>query len=178
MALRYHLPYNVELSIRINCVLQVIERHFTLDKYQKGTDHKLSLEPSEFKQLISHIRHAECIFTKSIANNEIMNFLSTFSNETELNNFKLAMKTVEQKAILECERPCQMKLGKSLVYSRFLELGSILTADMICAKVSEPFGISAERFDEFVGCKLLIEVNFEENLMENHFITFSNSTVG
>lgn len=149
-----------------------------MDKHQKGTDHRLSLEPNEFKELISYIRDVEHISTKTIDSKDILNVLSNLMpNQNELNNVQLALKSVEQKKILDCEVPCRMKLGKSLVYSRFLKAGSILTADMICVKVSEPFGISAERFDEFVGRQLQTEVQFEENLMANHFIAFSNDTV-
>ena len=34
---------------------QVIERHFTMDKTWKGTDHAASLEPDEFKQLVRNL---------------------------------------------------------------------------------------------------------------------------
>lgn len=40
----------------------MIERHFTLDKQQKGTDHKLSLEPNELQQLVQRIRSIEARF--------------------------------------------------------------------------------------------------------------------
>ena len=36
---------------------KVIEKHFTLDKSQKGPDHASSLEPHEFKELVSSIRN-------------------------------------------------------------------------------------------------------------------------
>jgi N,N'-diacetyllegionaminate synthase len=37
----------------------VIEKHFTLDRNMPGPDHKASLEPYEFKTMISAIRHIE-----------------------------------------------------------------------------------------------------------------------
>ena len=37
----------------------VIEKHFTLSKKMKGPDHKASLEPKEFKQMVSKIRNIE-----------------------------------------------------------------------------------------------------------------------
>lgn len=37
----------------------VVERHFTLDKNMRGTDHKASLEPSEFESLVRMIREVE-----------------------------------------------------------------------------------------------------------------------
>lgn len=36
-----------------------IEKHFTLDKKMKGPDHKASMEPDEFKKMITEIRNAE-----------------------------------------------------------------------------------------------------------------------
>ena len=38
---------------------KIIEKHFTLNKYQKGADHKISLEPKEFKIMVKKIRVAE-----------------------------------------------------------------------------------------------------------------------
>jgi N-acetylneuraminate synthase/sialic acid synthase len=37
----------------------VIERHFTLDKTMRGTDHQASLEPQEFETLINMVREVE-----------------------------------------------------------------------------------------------------------------------
>jgi len=37
----------------------VVERHFTLDKSQKGTDHKASLEPAEMAALVRMVREVE-----------------------------------------------------------------------------------------------------------------------
>lgn len=38
---------------------EVIEKHFTLDKNLKGPDHKASLEPEEFKVMVSAIKNIE-----------------------------------------------------------------------------------------------------------------------
>ena len=38
---------------------QVIEKHLTLDKNLTGPDHNASLEPNEFKSMISDIRSIE-----------------------------------------------------------------------------------------------------------------------
>ena len=38
---------------------KVIERHFTLDKTQKGPDHAVSLEPSDLKELVKNVRDIE-----------------------------------------------------------------------------------------------------------------------
>lgn len=38
---------------------QIIEKHFTLDRTLEGPDQKASTEPSEFKQMVTAIRHIE-----------------------------------------------------------------------------------------------------------------------
>ncbi len=38
----------------------IVEKHFTLDKNMEGPDHKLSLEPQEFKKMVENIRAVEC----------------------------------------------------------------------------------------------------------------------
>lgn len=43
----------------------VIEKHFTLNKKQKGPDHSISLDPKEFKQMVKNIRLTEKSLGKS-----------------------------------------------------------------------------------------------------------------
>lgn len=38
---------------------EIIEKHFTLDKNMDGPDHKASLEPEEFKEMVAAIRNVE-----------------------------------------------------------------------------------------------------------------------
>ena len=38
---------------------KIIEKHFTLNKNQKGADHKISIEPYEFKKMVKNIRELE-----------------------------------------------------------------------------------------------------------------------
>lgn len=40
-------------------VFKVLEKHITLDKTMKGTDHVCSLTPVEFKQLVKDVRVIE-----------------------------------------------------------------------------------------------------------------------
>jgi sialic acid synthase SpsE len=42
--------------------LQIVERHITLDKNMRGSDHKASLEPHELKEVISMVRRVESTF--------------------------------------------------------------------------------------------------------------------
>ena len=55
---------------------KIIEKHFTLDRSMKGPDHKTSLEPLEFKTMITNIRNTEKIlgsFEKKISKSEMKN---------------------------------------------------------------------------------------------------------
>ena len=51
----YAIPYAVCLGV------ELIERHFTLDKNRKGSDHKLSSDPIEINRIISEINMVENI---------------------------------------------------------------------------------------------------------------------
>ena len=45
--------------IAVSCGAVIIEKHFTLNKSQKGVDHKISLEPKEFELMVKKIRTTE-----------------------------------------------------------------------------------------------------------------------
>lgn len=138
-----------------------------MDKRQKGTDHQLSLEPTEFQHLVTQIRRAEGEVMRD--DNAILKYLSEFVSVDELESVKLALAPVTRKQILDCEMPCRLKLGKSLVYCMDFKSATKITENMICAKVTEPFGISAEHFDDFVGRTLCMNVIADHNLDEKHF---------
>ncbi|SNR67920.1 sialic acid synthase [Humidesulfovibrio mexicanus] len=75
----------------------VVERHFTLDKNQVGTDHKASLEPAELAELVAMIREVEaCMIQKG-------------------------------KKVFPEEQAAAKKLRKCMVFSRDLPAGHVLT---------------------------------------------------
>jgi len=75
----------------------VIERHFTLDKSQVGTDHKASLEPAELSLLVRMIREVEaCMILKG-------------------------------KKVFPEELAAAKKLRKCMVFSRDLPAGHVIT---------------------------------------------------
>ena len=45
---------------------EIIEKHITLDKSAKGTDHKVSADPEEFKKLVSDIRKADSLLKGNV----------------------------------------------------------------------------------------------------------------
>ena len=83
---------------------RVVEKHFTLNRAMKGTDHKFSLEPQGLRKMVR-----------------------------DLNRAKVALGTGE-KVCLEAEVEARNKLGKSLVLRRALEKGTVLTRDMLTFK--------------------------------------------
>lgn len=153
----------------------VIERHFTLDKKQKGTDHQLSLMPHEMKLLVDNIRCLEenrkndpalCEFTEST---NVFEKLKKFPLSTnDLNEISAALKPIENvKEILACEMDCHRKLGKSLVYTKSMKCGQQLEYNDICCKVTEPKGIPASKFFDILGMKL------NENVVEENIVSMN-----
>jgi sialic acid synthase len=113
-----------------------LERHITMCKTWRGSDHGCSLEPQAFRDLILAVRSVE------------------------------AGMGSPQKSFLQCELPCKQKLGKSLVASRPLTKGTKLDPEMdICIKVSEPQGIPASQYYLVKDCILLKDVKVDEPLL-------------
>ncbi len=90
------------VAVSLGCV--VIEKHFTLSKKLKGSDHKASLEPRELKTMIKNVRETE-------------KMLGSFD-----------------KVITSSERNTKLKVRKSLVASRDIRKGEIFSKKNITAK--------------------------------------------
>lgn len=99
----------------------VIEKHITLDRSMKGGDHCLSLLPQEFAQLTRAVRRLEMAFKGN------------------------------GKRLYPREIPFRNKLAKSLVASRLIRKGEVITRDAIVCK-SPGGGISPIFIDDVVGC--------------------------
>jgi sialic acid synthase len=82
----------------------VIERHFTLDKNQKGTDHKASLEPAEMAALVRMVREVERAML------------------------------LREKQVCPSEVATAKKLRKSIVFARDLPAGHVLTESDLTVK--------------------------------------------
>lgn len=71
-----HVPNNYACYAAVALGAEVIEKHFTLDNNMPGPDHKCSLEPAAFKELIEGVRAVEkCLGTgiKNPSQSEINN---------------------------------------------------------------------------------------------------------
>lgn len=139
---------------------RIIERHFTLDNSQKGSDHKCSLEPYEFGNLVNEIRTLGKL--RTLNKEQIMDMLRHHKA------IELALKEIKLRTILPSEMQCRSKLGKSIVATKYLKKGNFLELCDICIKVSEPNGISAEYFDSVVGKLITADVNEDSPLTWSH----------
>ena len=83
---------------------KVIEKHFTLDRNMEGPDHKASLEPNEFKSMVSAIRNIE----KALGTG------NKVASPSETENKDIAR--------------------KSIVASRMIKKGEVFTKDNITTK--------------------------------------------
>ncbi|XP_071793560.1 N-acetylneuraminate-9-phosphate synthase-like [Asterias amurensis] len=115
---------------------KVIERHITLDKTWKGSDHEASLEPHELKELITKIRFLERALGSRV------------------------------KEMRQCELACHNKLGKSVVAAKDIPEGTILTEDMLTVKVAEPKGYAPENIYDLIGQKTLKAFEYDDSVQE------------
>jgi sialic acid synthase len=117
---------------------KIIERHVTIDKTLKGTDHSASLEPDEFKELCDSIRTVE----KAMGSN---------------------VKTIQPS-----EKACHDKLGKSLVTTRDLKTGHVLTKEDMTVKVADPMGVNPTEMFDLVGKTLKMDIYYDNTLNKDH----------
>ncbi|XP_053155443.1 sialic acid synthase [Hemicordylus capensis] len=116
---------------------KVLERHITLDKTWKGSDHQASLVPSELAELVRSIRMVEKAMGSPI------------------------------KQLLPCEAACNEKLGKSVVAKVRIPNGTMLTLDMLTVKVGEPKGCPPEDIFDLVGKKVKRNIDEDETITED-----------
>ncbi|XP_024085419.1 sialic acid synthase [Cimex lectularius] len=117
----HEIGYNITLAA-VALGAKIIERHITIDKNMKGSDHCCSLEPQELREMIKSVREIESSLGDGI------------------------------KRIMECEKACISKLGKSLVFSRDVMAGSILSRNDIKVKVSRSKqGLTPRLFFDILG---------------------------
>lgn len=83
---------------------KIVERHITMDRNMRGSDHQGSLEPEEFKECIAAIRTVEQALGTKV------------------------------KEIRESERPFITKLSKSLCTARDLSAGHVLSDEDLVTK--------------------------------------------
>ncbi|XP_059622534.1 sialic acid synthase, partial [Phlebotomus argentipes] len=146
---------------------KIVERHFTLDKNLKGSDHKCSLEPKEMSQFVENVRKLEHFLGEKRIHDvsEIISALITLNMipKVDLNS---AFSGEKCRKLLQCEIDCFQKLGKSLVFSRDVESGEVLTQNHLAIKVSQPKGLQPEEMDKILGRRLSKAGKFDTPIQE------------
>ena len=99
----------------------IIEKHFTLDKEMEGNDHRVSLLPSEFTDLVTGVREVES-----------------------------AMGGARAREITQGEMMNRETLAKSLVINTNLEAGEIIEAHMVDVR-SPGRGLQPNRLTTLIG---------------------------
>ncbi len=102
---------------------KVIEKHITLDRDMEGTDHKASLLPGEFREMVEGIRQVE---------------MSIGSGTT--------------RTMTQGERMNRSNLAKSIIAKREIRKGETVTAGMLDVK-SPGRGLQPDRKAELLGRK-------------------------
>lgn len=122
----------IEVSIAAAALgATVIEKHFTLDKNLPGPDHKASLEPDELKSMVSAIRNIEVALGDGIK--------------------RLTLSEIRNKSMAR----------KSLVASKAIKAGEILSVDNITAK-RPGSGVSPMRWQNVIGRKAVRDFSVDE----------------
>lgn len=100
----------------------VIEKHLTIDQTLEGTDHKVSLLPSELKEMVKQIRNVE----EALGSDE-------------------APREITQGELINREN-----LAKSLVAKKGIKKGTVITRDLVEIK-SPGQGLQPNRLEDLVG---------------------------
>lgn len=158
----------IEVSTAAVCLgARVIERHFTLNRLLKGSDHQCSLEPQEMKAMIGNIRKLKALLDSGAKLTQRGEDGKGRSNKwlmeqilgANIERIESALSPVmERIGTFPCEMACKMKLGKSLVATEHLTPSTLLREEHISVKVSEPVGIAAEHYERILGCTLRANV--------------------
>lgn len=120
----------------------VIEKHFTLNKKLSGPDHKASLEPSEFKNMIHGIRTVEKRLKEGEKAENILKEIPDI--EKILGN--------EMKKPTEDEREIKKLVRKSIIAKVDIPKGIVIAEDMLIIK-RPGTGIEPKHVKEIIGKK-------------------------
>jgi len=110
----------------------VVERHFTFDRYMEGPDHAASLEPAEFKFLVSGIRELEKALGDGI-----------------------------ERKVSQGEMINRENLAKSIVAASDLYEGTVIEPHHLKVR-SPGQGLSAQSYELLLGRKLLRSMQEED----------------
>lgn len=132
--------YNYFLLMILIIYFKIVERHITLNKNQKGSDHKCSLEPEQLSEMVRNIRTLELALGQPI------------------------------KKLQKSEGDCYEKLGKTIVSRKCLNVGHKLKRSDLIIKVAQPKGIDGSQLDKIVNKCLGRSVSEDESILPEYLI--------
>ncbi len=156
---------------------RVIEKHFTLDKGMEGNDHKVSLLPNEFAQMVQSIRNIETALgnasERSLSQGEMMNretlAKSLIAKTTITKGERITREMIEIKSPGQGLQPYLLPdlLGKAAV--RDIDAGDFFFQTDIDGAITEarnyyfdrPFGIPV-RYHDYAKLSDLSNLDFVE----------------
>lgn len=100
---------------------KIVEKHFTVDRGMEGNDHKVSLLPGEFSQMVQRIREVE-----------------------------EALGSAQPRVVSTGEMMNRVNLAKSIVAARRIEIGDRIEADDVAIK-SPGRGLQPNHLAELIG---------------------------
>ena len=113
----------------------LIEKHFTLDKSKIGMDNGMAIEPDEYAQMVQQCK-----------------------------NVHLALGT-EKRVVREAELEQRMRIRRSIVATRDLSAGDIISARDLDVK-RPGTGLPPEQIPELIGCRLKGNVECDTLILE------------
>ena len=108
---------------------KVVEKHFTIDQTLEGSDHKVSLLPEQFREMVQAIRNVE-----------------------------EALGEMNSRVMTQGELINRENLAKSIICNEAIKKGDIITRDKLSFK-SPGIGLQPNRIDELVGLKSIRDVD-------------------
>ena len=117
----------------------IIEKHITYDRSEKGTDYQAALNPNELKTFVKYVRRIETIFGKGT--------VRPFS---------------------DAEKSYRQTVRKRMVAIKNLKSGHILAEDDMRAMRSDE-GIAPDRITDFIGRKIIKDVKKYDPIVKDLF---------
>ncbi len=102
---------------------RIVEKHFTLNRAMKGTDHAFSLEPLGLQKMVRDLTRARAAIGDGV------------------------------KKIYPSEEPALVKMGKQIVASTDLREGDVLSAENITVRSPGGEGLMPFEYDKVLGMK-------------------------
>jgi len=112
---------------------RVFEKHVTLNRSNKGTDHSFALEPYGFRKFVRDIKRVRHMLPQK------------------------PLKEIGEEQVFK-------KLGKSLIFSKDISKGEIISLDHLSGRIFKKQYVPVRRSNEIIGKKVLKNFNKDDIL--------------